>query len=79
MRRHIRRCSMDDQNTTKELEFLPGQLVYVSWRQYKKWPAYIVGANDELGKTYDVVYFGEEYGYSGPKLEPNVVPWIVDD
>ena len=58
---------MDDQNTTKELEFLPGQLVYVSWRQYKKWPAYIVGANDDLGKTYDVVYFGEEYGYR-PKI-----------
>ena len=62
---------MDDQNTTKELEFLPGQLVYVSWRQYKKWPAYIVGANDDLGKTYDVVYFMR--GYKGPKLEPNVV------
>ena len=53
---------MDGQNTPKELKFLPGQLVYVSWRQYKKWPAYIVGANDDLGKTYDVVYFGEEYG-----------------
>ena len=71
VRRHIRRCIMDDQNTTKELEFLPGQLVYVSWRQYKKWPAYIVGANDDLGKTYDVVYFMR--GYKGPKLEPNVV------
>ena len=64
---------MDHQAPLKELQFLPGQLVYVSWRQYKKWPAYIVGANDDLGKTYDVVYFGEEHGYGGPKLEPNVV------
>jgi hypothetical protein len=56
-----------------EFEFLPGELVYVSWRRYKKWPAYIVGPSGELGKMYDVMYFGQELGYQGAKYEPNVI------
>ena len=56
-----------------EFKFLAGELVYVSWRKYKKWPAYIVGPSDELGKMYDVMYFGQDLGYQGAKYEPNVI------
>ena len=45
-----------------ELTFLPGELVYVSWRRYKAWPASIVGANDDLN-VHDT-YLGKERGYS---------------
>ena len=56
-----------------ELTFLPGELVYVSWRRYKAWPASIVGANDDFGTSYDIMYLGKERGYDGPMMETNVV------
>ena len=56
-----------------ELTYLPGELVYVSWRRYKAWPASIVGANDDFGTSYDIMYLGKERGYDGPMMETNVV------
>ena len=48
--------------------YFAGQLVWVKWRRVY-YVAYILGPNDDEGKTYDVQYVGE---FKGPMLEVNV-------